>query len=154
MKTNPKLQYQTLSFYDLTLDQLYALMALRQEVFVVEQNCPYLDADGADQKGWHLLGTSEEGRLLAYARLLPPGVSYPGHASIGRVITSPAARGKGYGLELMRVAIKEINRLFPGAPLKISAQCYLIRFYESLGFKTVGDSYLEDDIPHIAMVFQ
>jgi ElaA protein len=154
MKTNPKLQYQTLSFYDLTLDQLYALMALRQEVFVVEQNCPYLDADGADQKGWHLLGTSEEGRLLAYARLLPPGVSYTGHASIGRVITSPAARGKGYGLELMRVAIKEINRLFPGAPLKISAQCYLIRFYESLGFKTVGDSYLEDDIPHIAMVFQ
>jgi ElaA protein len=154
MKTNPKLQYQTLSFYDLSLDQLYALMALRQEVFVVEQNCPYLDADGADQKGWHLLGTSEEGQLLAYARLLPPGVSYPAHASIGRVITSPSARGKGYGLELMRVAIDEINRLFPGAPLKISAQCYLIRFYESLGFKTVGESYLEDDIPHIAMVFQ
>lgn len=127
-------------------------MTLRQEVFVVEQNCPYLDADGKDQKSWHLLGWDEQGRLAAYARILPPGVSYPKYPSIGRVVTAPHSRGKGYGRELMQEASEALYRLFGRCPIKLSAQTYLLQFYESLGFRSTGEAYLEDDIPHTAMV--
>jgi ElaA protein len=149
----PKLlHFNCLPFAKLSLQELYDSMALRQEVFVVEQDCPYLDADGKDAAGQHLLGYNDTGMLIAYARLLPPGISYPEYASIGRVVTSPAARRTGAGKQLMRESIDWCRRLYGDVPLKISAQVYLIRFYESFGFKQVGAEYLEDDIPHIGMV--
>lgn len=139
-------------FNDLRLDQLYDLMAIRQEVFVVEQNCPYLDADGKDREAYHLLGYSTDYRLVAYARLLRPGLSYPNYASIGRVVTHASIRRQGGGRALMEAAIAQTRALFPGAAIKISAQVYLTHFYQSLGFQTVGGQYLEDDIPHIGML--
>lgn len=148
------LTFYCLHFRALSLQELYDMMYLRQEVFVVEQDCPYIDADGKDLMGYHLMGYGPQGHLRACARLLPAGVSYPAHASIGRVVTSPALRGKGAGKALMRQSLQWCTRLFGESPLKISAQCYLIRFYESFGFQTVGEEYLEDDIPHIAMVKQ
>ncbi|MEL6863832.1 MAG: GNAT family N-acetyltransferase [Bacteroidota bacterium] len=148
------MRFDCKAFDQLQLKELYEILRLRQEVFVVEQNCPYLDADRLDYPpAMHLMGWDEEtGDLLAYARLLPPGISYAQYASIGRVITSPLARGKGLGKVLMNESIKRISQLFNAETIKISAQCYLIKFYEGLGFKTIGESYLEDDIPHIAMV--
>lgn len=135
----------------LDLDQLYEVMSLRQAVFVVEQDCPYLDADGKDQEAYHLLG-HRQNRLVAYTRLMPPGLSYEGYASIGRVITSASVRGMGVGRRLMEESIAQAAALFGDVPLKISAQCYLQAFYESLGFSCTGDPYLEDGIPHIAMI--
>lgn len=146
------LHFTCLPFAKLSLQELYDSMALRQEVFVVEQDCPYLDADGKDEAGHHLLGHDSKGTLLAYARLLPPGVSYPAYASIGRVVTSPSARRTGTGKQLMREGVDWCARLYGAVPIKISAQVYLIRFYEALGFQKVGKEYLEDDIPHIGMV--
>ena len=148
----PILRYECKPFAELTPAELYAAMALRQEVFIVEQNCPYLDADGKDLQSWHLLGRDEAGKLLAYVRILPIGISYPEYPSIGRVVTSPAARGKGYGKELMEVAIETLYRLFGPSPIKIGAQTYLLKFYESLGFRSTGEEYLEDGIPHTKMV--
>lgn len=146
------LTFYCLPFSRLSLQELYDLMHLRQEVFVVEQDCPYIDADGKDPQSYHLMGYSPKGRLLACARLLPAGVSYPGYVSIGRVVTSPAIRAQGCGQRLMRESIAWCQHLFGESPIKISAQCYLIRFYASFGFHAVGEEYLEDDIPHIAMV--
>jgi ElaA protein len=151
MDEYPATVFKCLSFYELDLDQLYEVMAFRQAVFVVEQNCPYLDADGKDQQAYHLLGY-RDGSLVAYTRLLPPGLSYSGYASIGRVITSAAVRGTGAGRQLMEESLARIASLFSNPAIKISAQCYLTSFYESLGFTTLGASYLEDGIPHIAMV--
>lgn len=150
-----QLFYQCLAFEELSLEQLYQIMTLRLEVFVVEQNCPYLDADGKDHASWHLLGTNAAGELLAYTRLVPMGVSYSEYASIGRVVNSSKIRGQGAGRELMEVSKRHLRALWgEEIPVKISAQCYLQRFYESLGFEAVGESYLEDDIPHIAMILK
>lgn len=139
-------------FNELSLVQLYALLALRQEVFVVEQDCPYLDADGKDQQAYHLMGFDDSGRLVAYARLLPRGISYPEYSSIGRVITAEKIRGKGMGKRLMEESIHRCLQLYEGDRIKISAQIYALPFYQSLGFEPVGEEYLEDDIPHIGMV--
>jgi ElaA protein len=139
-------------FYELPAHQLYAIMALRQEVFVVEQNCAYLDADGKDLKGYHLSGHDDDGNLVAYARLLPKGVSYDNFVSIGRIVTSPSVRGTGAGQALMKAALDNMDLLFPGESIKISAQSYLRNFYESFGFVVSGDEYMEDDIPHLPMV--
>ncbi len=136
----------------LTLQRLYAIMALRQEVFVVEQNCPYLDADGKDIEAWHLSGWLPDGRLGAYARLLPPGLVYEAYPAIGRIVSAPAARGAGLGRALVQQAIEECYRLFGYEPIRIGAQLYLLEFYQSFGFEPVGDEYLEDGIPHIEMV--
>lgn len=144
--------WKTLLFNDLSLQELYDIMVLRQAVFVVEQNCPYLDADGKDQKAAHVLAYDDDGDLVAYSRLLPVGISYVDAISIGRVVSSDKVRGQGIGQELMRFSIQEIYRLFGHKKLTISAQCYLIKFYESFGFQAVGETYLEDDIPHIKMV--
>lgn len=143
--------FQTYAFNDLSLQQLYDIMMVRQAVFVVEQNCPYLDADGKDQQCFHIVGYDDDGDLVAYTRLVPLGVSYNDAVAIGRVLTTEKGRGRRIGKQLMKVSIDEINRLFPNQKLLISAQCYLIKFYENLGFQTVGESYLEDDIPHIKM---
>lgn len=144
--------FQCLRFQELTLEQLYNILKLRQEVFVVEQDCPYLDADGNDAAAFHLVSWDEEGEALAYVRLLPKGVTYEKYASIGRVVTSKKVRGSGAGKLLMKEAIKSMGELFPGLPVKISAQCYLLKFYKELGFDPVGEEYLEDDIPHIGMI--
>ncbi len=145
------LRYECYAFQELSLELLYRILALRQEVFVVEQNCPYLDADDKDQPGWHLCGFSAQNELVAYVRLLPAGISYPDYVSIGRVITAMSIRRRGAGHQLMEMAIDWAHEQWPGQPIKISAQCHLTAFYEALGFKSQGESYLEDDIPHIAM---
>ncbi len=147
------LQFTCYTFDDLTKEQLYDIMQLRQEVFIVEQNCPYLDADGKDQLSHHLCGFNDNGEILAYTRLLPQGVSYSDYCSIGRVVTSPSIRGTGAGLELMTQSIVYCKRLFLNQKIKISAQCYLDKFYKNLGFHSIGESYLEDDIPHQAMIY-
>lgn len=144
--------FKCLPFNQLDIFQLYEIMALRQEVFVVEQNCPYLDADGKDPKGWHLLGLNTENQIIAYARLLPKEVSYPDYPSIGRIATAANARGTGAGRALVQEALLECHRLFGNESIKIGAQLYLLKFYQSFGFESVGEEYLEDGIPHIEMV--
>lgn len=146
------IHFSCLSFDQLSLNQLYDIMALRQEVFVVEQDCPYLDADGKDLTSYHLMGTTGDGQLIAYARIIPQGISYPTYVSLGRIVSAHTHRRKGIGKRLMKACLEYTEQLFPGEPIKISAQTYLIRFYENFGFQTVGETYLEDDIPHIAMV--
>jgi ElaA protein len=140
------------SFSELSLEELYAIMILRQEVFVVEQDCVYLDADNKDQNSWHLLGENEDGELVAYLRILPKGVSYESYPSIGRIVTSSKVRRQGAGKALLAESLKHADRLYPGANIKISAQTYLLRFYRSFGFEPTGEEYLEDGIPHMAMV--
>ena len=146
------LSYRTLAFDELSREQLYALLRLRQEVFVVEQTCWYLDADGRDQAALHLLGTDSEGRLGAYARLLPCGISYPEYASIGRVLTAGFVRGRGCGRGLMNAAVRALHGAWGEQPIKISAQAHLQEFYGSIGFVGVGEVYDEDGIPHRAML--
>lgn len=146
------LTFKCLSFNDLTLDQLYDLLRLRQEVFIVEQNCPYLDTDDKDQDSFHVLGLDQNQEIQAYTRLVPPGISYADYSSIGRVLTSAKIRGKRQGAPLMQFSINECAKLWPSVSIKISAQMYIVQFYNNLGFKEVGDEYLEDDIPHIAMI--
>lgn len=146
------LEWKLKQFQLLTPEELYALMRLRQEVFIVEQNCAYLDADGKDEYCHHLSGFNSNGELIAYARIVPPGISYA-EVSIGRVITSLKYRRGGFGKELMERAIEETGKLYPGA-IRIGAQKYLQRFYEGFGFKQEGEPYLEDGIPHIIMVRQ
>lgn len=136
-------------FEELTLDELYAILQLRSRVFIVEQNCIYNDVDGKDQLAWHLMAT-EESNLIAYTRILPPGVVYSDPA-IGRVVTSPLKRSAGLGRELMNRSIEHCENLFGTTSITLSAQAYLKKFYESLGFLTVGDEYLDDGIPHIEM---
>lgn len=138
------------NYIDITRDELYQILSLRSKVFVVEQHCVYQDPDDKDQRSWHLLGYLNE-KLVAYARLLPPGLSYA-EASIGRVITHPDYRKQGHGIALMKFAIETVNNLFATQKIKISAQCYLVNFYRSFGFKILGEEYLEDGIPHIEMI--
>ncbi|MEY4934882.1 MAG: hypothetical protein RIS64_1241 [Bacteroidota bacterium] len=140
------------NFNQLTVNELYEIMYLRQIVFVVEQNCPYLDADGKDLASWHFMGRdSESNQLMAYTRLLPKGVAYETEISIGRVVTHPQVRKTGAGRDLMTQSLKQIRALLPNQPIRIGAQCYLIAFYESFGFQTDGETYMEDGIPHIEM---
>ncbi|MET3875742.1 ElaA protein [Chitinophaga sp. OAE865] len=141
----------TKSFDGLTTTELYAILHLRCEVFVVEQQCPYQDLDYADQKALHLMGTDEEGRLLAYTRIFAPGIKFE-EASIGRVVTSPQARGKGAGRQLMERSIEVLQANYGVIPIRIGAQQYLQQFYTSLGFEQTSDTYIEDGIPHIEML--
>ncbi|HEX6575600.1 MAG TPA: GNAT family N-acetyltransferase [Gemmatimonadaceae bacterium] len=140
-------------FTGLSVADLYAAMELRQRVFIVEQSCAYLDADGIDAKAWHLMGWSEthgRRRLVAYARLFPPRIKYA-ESSIGRVVTHPDVRGTGVGRDLMREAIARIESAGWGKEIRIAAQMYLERFYEGFGFRRVTDPYIEDDIWHVDM---
>lgn len=136
-------------YKELTVDELYEALKLRCAIFVIEQNCNYQDMDDKDQASYHLLGY-DEGKLVAYARILPKGLSYK-EASIGRVVVDKNFRGRSAGKELMKRAITDAMELFGTNEIVISAQCYLERFYTDLGFKIEGESYLEDDIPHIKM---
>ncbi len=133
----------------MTALEWHRVLALRAQVFVVEQNCAYQDPDGKDVVSYHLLMESGE-ELVAYARLVPPGVSYP-EAAIGRVVTSQTVRGKGWGKSLMEIAIAQTQKKFEVNEICISAQSYLLKFYSDLGFVAEGEEYLEDDIPHWKM---
>lgn len=147
------ISWQCAAFDDLSPADLYAAMELRQRVFVVEQNCAYLDADGSDVKARHLLGWRTQNgdrRLIAYARLFPPRVKYA-EASVGRVVTHPEARGEGAGQALMKEAIHRIEEAEWGSEIRIAAQMYLERFYESFGFQRVTEPYTEDNIWHVDM---
>ena len=143
---------------ELDREQLYGLLRLRAEVFVVEQDCPYQDLDGKDRQGLHLWAErqdaplSEGGEAWAITRLLPAGVSYSSEVSIGRVVTAASVRRTGLGKELMTRSLEALANHWPGEPIRLSAQQYLERFYADFGFEAVGESYLEDGIPHIAMV--
>lgn len=146
--------WQIHPFAALTPLRLQAIHKARQEVFIVEQNCPYLDADDYDALAHHLCGWDEAAvapKLLAYLRITPPGSKFD-EASLGRVITTAAGRGQGLGKELLRRGVETAHRLYPGMPLRISAQQYLERFYQSFGFVTVSPVYQEDGIPHVAML--
>jgi ElaA protein len=144
-----KLTWHFRAFGELSGAEVYEALAARQEVFVVEQNCVFRDADGLDNQAWHLIGRAD-GALAAYARLLPPGARYA-EPSIGRVLTTQAGRGR-YGRALMKEAIRRIESLFPGHAVRIGAQLYLRRFYENFGFNAVSPVYLEDGIEHIEML--
>lgn len=139
------------SFSELSTNELYDIMALRQIVFVVEQDCPYLDADGKDLVSHHVLAYDSSGLLGAYARIVPPDTSYKDYSSIGRVVSSQASRGKGIGKQLMSQTIMLTKELYPDNHIKISAQVYILEFYRNLGFVEQGKVYMEDDIPHQAM---
>lgn len=149
------LRWQCARFDELTLRELYALLALRAQVFVVEQTCAYQDLDGHDPAANHLLGwgaaDAEPAALLAYARLFAPGARYA-EASVGRIVTAPAVRGRGLGRGLVARAIEECAARFGPAPIRISAQAHLQRFYEEQGFVREGAPYDEDGIPHVQMV--
>lgn len=146
--------WQHYPFKYLDLQLLYAILRLRAEVFVVEQDCTYQDLDDKDQPALHLCGFDGEGRLAAYTRILAKGVSYPKYASIGRVITAPFARGKGIGRPLMQESLRVLFEQYGKQEVKISAQAHLQEYYGSIGFVGTGDIYDEDGIPHRAMIFK
>ena len=145
------MRWTCVPFNELSVKQLSDVLALRSEVFVVEQNCVFLDIDGADPEVWHLLGHDDGGALKAYARLLPPGMKSPTDAVIGRVVTSAAARSGGVGRALMAEAVAHCERLWPAHAITLHAQAHLQRFYGSFGFTAVAEPYIEDDILHIEM---
>jgi len=138
------------TFKELTTDELYALLQLRSEVFVVEQDCVYQDIDYKDQKALHVLGFKND-KLVAYTRIFKPG-DYFNYASIGRVIVAQNERDHKYGYDIMNASINAIKEYYNETTIKISAQTYLKKFYNNLGFEEVGEGYLEDGIPHIGMI--
>jgi len=146
------MQWSLKSFDELTNLELYHLLKLRTEIFVVEQNCVYSDMDGKDTDlhALHLFA-KESDDVLAYLRILPPDCSYQGMTAIGRVVTAHNARGKGIGHDLMERAINAVLDRWPEYPCQLSAQAHLQQFYGAHGFVSIGEEYLEDGIPHIAM---
>ncbi|GAB4455509.1 MAG: GNAT family N-acetyltransferase [Armatimonadaceae bacterium] len=145
------LEWRWRTFDRLTPHELYAVLALRQRVFAVEQNCVYLDADGLDTDAHHLLGIQGSAVLVAYLRLLPSGLRYS-EPSLGRVVTAPEARRTGLGRAMMAEGIRYSELLYPGHGIRIMAQQYLEAFYQSFGFRTVSDPFDEDGIPHLEML--
>jgi ElaA protein len=144
------LRWEWKRFDSLSAEEVYTLLCVRQQVFVLEQACLYLDADGKDRKAFHLMGFLND-ELVAYARILDPGVSYP-EVSMGRILTTSTARGTGAGLELMEVGLQYISQAYGKVPIRISAQSYLLEFYQKFGFEPTGKEYLEDEIPHSEML--
>jgi ElaA protein len=144
------LTIKTKYFNELSMGELYSLLQLRSEIFVVEQHCVYQDIDGKDEKALHVMGFKKE-KLVAYTRVFGPG-KYFNEAGIGRVAVAKVARQHKYGNEIMEASIKAIKSNFNTTHIELSAQVYLKKFYDNLGFKVVGEEYLEDGIPHIAMI--
>lgn len=145
------MQWEIKAFDQLSLQELYTILTLRTNAFVVEQACPYPELDGKDPNCLHLLGTIN-GELVAYLRILPAGLRYD-EVSIGRVVVKPSHRGKGLGRLMMEQAIHCITNEWKESQIKIGAQAYLEKFYQSLGFEPVSEVYLEDDIPHLDMLY-
>ncbi|SEM29363.1 ElaA protein [Maribacter orientalis] len=138
-------------FNELSIQELYSLLKLRSEIFVVEQDCVYQDLDGKDAKALHVIGINNNNEVVAYTRIFKPG-DYFDIASIGRVAVHKDYRKYGYGKDIMQASINAVNEKFKEQQIKISAQTYLDKFYTELGFKAIGEGYLEDGIPHIQMV--
>jgi len=152
--TSERVSWQWSRFEDLKPEHLYEIVRLREGVFIVEQKCAYLDADGRDQSAWHLLGwldESGERTLVAYARVFPPGIRYP-EGSVGRVVTAPQVRRSGFGRILMAEALRRLETRPPGQPIRIAAQRYLEHFYSSFGFRPASAPYEEDGIIHVDML--
>lgn len=145
------IEYQWFYFDELTVDLLHDILLLRQNVFVIEQNCPYDDIDGFDKHSWHLIGRDNEGEMVAYLRLVKPGYKFE-NPSIGRILTAQKVRSTGVGLEMIDVAIKKVEELYPGRPIELCAQVYAQDFYARFGFEPVGEPYDEDGIMHINMI--
>ncbi|QWP78298.1 GNAT family N-acetyltransferase [Lysobacter sp. K5869] len=150
---SPTVSWQAKRYADLSLDELYELLRLRSQVFVIEQNCVYLDPDGKDQhpEAVHLMGRAADGRLAAYLRILPAGLSYP-QVSFGRVLTALEFRGQRLGGPLLEAALIEIERRWPGADIQIGAQSHLQAYYGRYGFEPSSEPYVEDGIPHIDLL--
>jgi ElaA protein len=144
-----EIQWKIRPFETLSTNELYDILRLRSEIFVVEQNCVYLDLDGKDKLALHLFGEFE-GKIVAYSRLFKPGITFD-NASIGRVVVAANYRNRKWGHDLMREAIAGIQSHFGESKITIGAQLYLKKFYESHGFVQTSEMYLEDDIPHIEM---
>ncbi|MTG97664.1 MULTISPECIES: GNAT family N-acetyltransferase [Myroides] len=144
------IHWHTKLFDELTVNELYDILRLRTDIFVVEQNCPYPEIDGKDKQCLHIYATHQD-KVIACARIVPPGLSYP-EISIGRVAIAPDYRKDGYGRVLMQLAIEKIAQEFGEQDIQIGAQCYLKKFYGSFGFKPSSDDYLEDNIPHVDMI--
>ena len=145
-----KINWVLKKFDDLSPHELYAIIQLRNEVFVVEQNCVFQDADNKDQPAFHLTGWLDK-KIIAYARILPPDIANK-NVSIGRVVTSPEVRRKAVGRELMIISIEQVRKIFGNVSIHIGAQLYLKKFYESFGFSQNSNTYLEDGIAHIEML--
>lgn len=139
-------------FSEITTLELYNLIQLREKVFVVEQDCPYLDVDGKDLDAYHIFCVNQNDAILATSRILKPGVSYP-ETSIGRVCVAQEARKNKLGKEMMLLCIEFIQNKMQHNEIRLSAQTYLTQFYKDLGFEPIGEIYLEDNIPHIEMYF-
>ncbi len=149
----PGIQWKVKTFQQLTVEQLFEILQLRVDVFVVEQHCPYRELDEHDRhpETRHVSGRNEGGQLIAYTRILPPGLRYP-EANLGRFVVKADFRKQGIGHQLLQTALQEISGCWPENPIKISAQSHLHRFYAQYGFIQVTDGYLEDGIPHVDMV--
>lgn len=145
-----EIEWRIKQFNSLSLQELYDIMNLRQEVFIVEQNAPYIDADYKDQKAWHVMAYSND-KLVAYARIIEAGISYD-EPSIGRVVNSPIFRKTGLGRLLMDKSIEVMEQKYQTSKCRISAQTYLVPFYSTYGFKVCSEEYLEDGLPHYQMV--
>lgn len=146
-----KITWTTKAFKDLTADEYFELLHLRVAVFVVEQDCPYQEVDEKDRQSFHLVGKTESGEVIAVTRILPQKVSY-NEVSVGRVALKKEYRGKGIADTLMVESFQFIEKEFGKQPIRISAQEYLLNYYNKHGFKQVGEGYLEDDIPHVEML--
>ena len=144
------LQLETKTFQELTISELYQILQLRSEVFVVEQDCVYQDIDGKDEKALHILG-KKEGKIVAYTRCFAPKIYFE-EAAIGRVVVKETERKFGYGHQILKASVEEIQQRYQTTTIKLSAQQYLTHFYETHNFKQIGEGYLEDGIPHIAML--
>jgi ElaA protein len=144
------MEFEVKNFEELSRNELYEILQLRSEVFVVEQDCVYQDIDGKDERALHVMGW-EDGILVAYARCFQAG-DYFDEAAIGRILVRENYRKLGYGHAITKASIQAIKEKYKADTIKISAQIYLVIFYETHGFKTIGDRYMEDGIPHIAMV--
>lgn len=140
------------TFFELSNLELYKIIEARVDVFVVEQNCPYKECDNKDQESYHLY-YKEQDEIAAYLRIIPAGISYP-EISIGRVLVNNKYRGNGLAKEMMRKAILFVEENFDSKIIKISAQEYILKMYQNLGFEVVSDRYLEDDIPHYDMIYK
>lgn len=145
------MNWSVIPYSDLSLDDFHDILSLRVEVFVVEQDCVYQEVDGKDKASFHLIGKDEDNNILAYSRILPGGISYD-EPSIGRVVVSKRSRNKGLGRVMMNECLNFMYKEFPGQSIRISAQTYLKKFYEEIGFQDTGKSYLEDGIPHLEML--
>lgn len=146
-----KVSFHIKPFDQLSNLELYQLLSLRQDIFVVEQNCPYLDADSKDLEGFHIF-CIHQNEIIACSRLLPKGTSYKNYASIGRICCKKSYRGSDIALKIIELSIQHSRKTYPKASIKISAQAPLVSYYEKFGFVSIGEPYLEDDIPHQAMV--